>query len=728
MTPAEPAAASTSSELSQTLRHYAEILRKRLWIILAIIAVGVTGTVLYTMRQPKIYEASATIIINPQAPRVNKGEDVIEIGAGQSYAETRDFYNTQIEVIRSFPIARATVLGGELTKYYDRIAPRGEYPALSDEKRIDLAADIFLGMMTAIQHRDSRVVAINVRSTDAEFAQVLANAHVTSYMASLRTKRTVGTGAASQVLSIQLDSAQKTLREAEDKITAFKTKHDLITQSFDDKQNTVVSELQRYTTALAESRIKRIEFASQRKRAMGLADMDVLESPIFALGTNLTMIDQLKAEYVKASQHYIEVNAVYGPKTDENKAAKDKLDKLHAQLTSEAKRTMAEIEERYQAVAGAEAGYEQLVAQRRKDAEELDKVYAEYAPLLRDLKSAEDQYAKLNDRLGTSRQEGQNGLINVEPDELARSSYLVLPKMRTNVMLAVILSLLVGVGIAILLDHVDRTIKSVDGVEALVGSPLLGIIPILTEVPTDDTANAVATRDLYVYHHPTSQAAECCRSIRTNILFAAAERQMKSITVSSPRPREGKTTTTIYLGTIMAQSGQKVLLIDTDLRRPRLHKSLGVSRERGLTSLLLGDSNYDDVIKSTEVPNLFVLPCGPLPPNPAELLLTKRFKTVLDELSERFDRILLDSPPLLAVTDGVVLSRVSDGVILVAQAGKTFRDDVAMAARQLRDVNAPILGTILNIIDITDRRYGGYYYAYGGYGEGQPGAEASPTT
>ena len=132
---------------------------------------------------------------------------------------------------------------------------------------------------------------------------------------------------------------------------------------------------------------------------------------------------------------------------------------------------------------------------------------------------------------------------------------------------------------------------------------------------------------------------------------------------------------------------------------------------------MLGESNYDDTVKSTDVPNLFVLPCGPLPPNPAELLMTNRFKTILAELGERFDRILLDSPPVLAVTDAVVLARMTEGVILVAQAGKTDRDDVRMAARQFRDVDAPILGVILNDIDITDRRYGGYYYAYGGYGD-----------
>ena len=703
--------------LSETLRLYFDVIRKRIWIVATILAVGITGTILWTLRQPKIYEASATIVVNPQTPRVNKDDDMIELGAG-SIVANREYYNTQLKVLTSFPLARATVLH---EKAYERLVPRDDRPDLSDDRRIDAAAELLVKHLSAVQARESRVIAILVRDVDPELAKELANTHVDSYMAFMRGKRTVGTGQASQVLSAQLDDAKKELQQAEDAITAFKSKHALVTQSFDDKQNTVVAELQRYSGALADAKVKRIDLSALRKRAQALTHEDALESPIFALASSNsdknTVVDELKGEYVRATQKFEEVNATYGPKSEEFTAAKAQVDRLHEQLQSEGKRALREIDERYQAAVAAESGYEALVSDRQLATEQLDRLYAEYAPLLRDQKNAEEDYTKLAGRLGSSRQEGQNDMINVETHELSRKAYLVLPRMKVNVALAVMLSLLFGVGLAFLLDHLDRTIKGTEGIEALAGSPLLGIIPIVTDVPAGDAAPALAERDLYVFRHPTSQAAECCRSIRTNILFSGAERSLKTITVSSARPREGKTTTTIYLGTIMAQSGQRVLLIDTDLRRPRLHKSLGVSKERGLTSLMLGESNYDDTVKSTDVPNLFVLPCGPLPPNPAELLMTNRFKTILAELGERFDRILLDSPPVLAVTDAVVLARMTEGVILVAQAGKTDRDDVRMAARQFRDVDAPILGVILNDIDITDRRYGGYYYAYGGYGD-----------
>jgi capsular exopolysaccharide synthesis family protein len=230
---------------------------------------------------------------------------------------------------------------------------------------------------------------------------------------------------------------------------------------------------------------------------------------------------------------------------------------------------------------------------------------------------------------------------------------------------------------------------------------------------------------MYIHEHPTSHVAECCRVLRTNIMFSSPDQQPKTIVVCSANAKEGKTTTVIYLGTTMAQSGQRVLLIDTDMRRPRLHVSTGVSREPGLSNLILGEDNYDEVIRPTEVPNLFVLPCGPLPPNPAELLLTKRFETVLAELGKRFTKIILDSPPLQPVTDAVLLAKRSEGVVLVARSAKTNRDELRRATKMIRTVGGNIFGLVVNELD---RRARDSYYYYSYYGYGQDEGERPATT
>jgi len=215
--------------------------------------------------------------------------------------------------------------------------------------------------------------------------------------------------------------------------------------------------------------------------------------------------------------------------------------------------------------------------------------------------------------------------------------------------------------------------------------------------------------------------------LRFHILFSAADRQLKTLVVCSANPREGKTTSVIYLGTTMAQSGQRTLVIDTDMRRPRLHRSTGVALAPGLSNLLIGEDSYDHLIQPTEVANLFILPCGLTPPNPAELLLTKRFEHVLGELARRFDRVILDSPPIHAVTDAVVLSKRVDGAILVVRASKTMRDELRRSARQIRDVGGSIVGVIVNELDARDSYYGYGGYGYGGYGYGRYyGADPDP--
>jgi capsular exopolysaccharide synthesis family protein len=289
----------------------------------------------------------------------------------------------------------------------------------------------------------------------------------------------------------------------------------------------------------------------------------------------------------------------------------------------------------------------------------------------------------------------------------------VAPNVRKNAMIAGGIALVLGFGVIFLIVFLDRSIKNTADAQQAAGVPVVGIIPMVAAA--DLPADSDRARDLYVHEHPTSSVAECCRSLRTNILFSAADRKLKTLIVSSANPREGKTTSVIYLGTTMAQSGQRVLLIDSDMRRPRLHASTGVSRKSGLSNLILGDQNYDEVIRATDIPNLFVLPCGPTPPNPAELLMTKRFEHVLEQLEKQFDLVILDSPPLQPVTDAVVLSKHADGVLLVVRAGKTLRDEVRRSARQLQSVGGTIIGVVVNEFDATNRD--AYYYSYYGYRE-----------
>jgi len=708
-----------------SVRRYAIIVRKRLWIVIVALAIGVSAAVLLTLRQPRVFEASATIIVNPQAPRVfgNQVDEVFELGTG-SYWSNQEYYNTQVDILTSFPLARITVAQphGDTT-LVEMLAPKARSPALDDAQRPALPAARMVGSLSASRARESRGIRISVRNLNPELAEALVNEHIHSYLAHMRGKRVTGTGKVSKYLATELDSAEKVLRDTEEKVYAFKKDKDILSVALEDKQSILAADITRYSNALGDARVRRTELGSTLRRAQSLKGEDVLESPVFALIDNGDAVAAIKKTYQDELAKLNEVQSLWGPKSEKFTQQQRHVEELLASLQGEARRAVRELEVKYQAAQSTEAALVGELDRLKAEAMALGPLAIEYNRLTREQKSAEENFNLIINRLRTSQQEGRNEQINVEEHEYSRGAYLVPPRMMINVTLATLLSLMLGFGLAFLLDYLDRTIKTAEDVERLVGAPLLGIIPVVSEVSASDDPKSTRARDLYVFQNPTSRAAECCRSIRTNILFSAADRPMKTITVSSPRPREGKTTTTIYMGTIMAQSGQRVLLVDTDLRRPRLHKSLGVSKNRGLTNLILGDAKIEDVVKSTDIPNMFVLPCGPQPPNPAELLLTNRFKQVLAELEARYDFILLDSPPVLAVTDAVVLARMSSGVMLVAQAGKTQLDDVAHTARKFRDVDAPILGMILNDMDMSDRRYGYYYYSYGNYGDTPAGPE-----
>jgi capsular exopolysaccharide synthesis family protein len=306
-----------------------------------------------------------------------------------------------------------------------------------------------------------------------------------------------------------------------------------------------------------------------------------------------------------------------------------------------------------------------------------------------------------------------------------------------NLLLGLLIGLGTGIALAFAIEALDNTLKTQTDVEQALGVPVLGLVPIIGAAPGGDAAQSadnVRERDLGVFLDPKSVAAECCRSIRTNILFMSPDNPPRTIVVTSPSPQEGKTTTAINLGVTMAEAGGRVLIVDTDMRRPRLHRSFGVPNQTGISSVIVAKATLEEAIKRTDVPNLDVLPCGPVPPNPSELLHTDRFKAVLADCGRLYDRIILDSPPTSAVTDPAVLSNLADGVVLVIKAGETSRESGTHARRQLVAAKARVLGVVVNAIDFSNPAYGydyyyRNYYRYGyTYGNGPNEQKASTTT
>ncbi len=271
------------------------------------------------------------------------------------------------------------------------------------------------------------------------------------------------------------------------------------------------------------------------------------------------------------------------------------------------------------------------------------------------------------------------------------------------------------------IEFLDTTIKSQQQIDEWLSVAFLGIVPRMQR------AKEGMKQELLVHAQPRSAIAECFRSIRTNLLFMSPEKPLRTILITSSSPEDGKTTTALNLAAVMAENGSRVLLVDADMRRPKVHRALNIPNTSGLSSLILGEGNLESAIRHTDASNLWVLTCGPVPPNPAELLHTESFTTLLELMCQKFDRIIIDSPPVGAVSDAVVISTKVDGSVIVLKAGKTSRDMAQRTERTLRDVNARILGAVLNDLDLENRGYASYYYSRHGYyqAEGSEGAASS---
>jgi polysaccharide biosynthesis transport protein len=708
------AAQPAEQPLSVTARRYGQILLKRKWLILGVLAIVVAGATFFTFRQTRIYQAKLTAIVDISAPQVLGGNvrEVVDLGTG-NYWMSRDYLTSQKDIIKSRDLALRVVDQLRLQDSADFWKPGVPGP---DSTR-ETATERLMASIQVATPKENRIIEIFVQHPDPQMAARLCNAVGDAYLTFNLDHKLGSTKDAVRWLADQLDDLRKELNQSELKLHEFKKQNNVLSVPMEDKANLLTKQIEMYNNHLTDLHMKRIELGAKRTQILSLRNADPLKDSAALMGDG-TMIGDLRKGYAEEHRKLVELKARYLDNHPLVRAQQAKLDASLLHLQREIDNAVHVLDARYNEVADAERQLAGAFEVAKKEALDLNLKQIDYNRLKRGQENTEKLYGVVLTRLKESDLSANLRTNNIRLLDRATTPVApIKPNVRANTILSLFLGLLAGLGLALLVESLDTTVKSQEEVEALTKLPFLGILPSIEQgqgvAPARSSNGAVDPRkDLYLHTSPKSSVAECARSIRTNLLFMSPEKPLASLMVTSPGPREGKTTTAISLAIAMAQGGQRILLVDTDLRRPRIHKSFGVSGEVGLTGVMLGQSTLAEAVKTSEVPNLFVLPCGPLPPNPAELLHTDRFGTVMAEMLERYDRVILDSPPVIAVTDAAVLGARVDGVLLVVKAGQTAREGLRRSARVLADVGARVLGCILNDLDLTDRAYGQYYYYY----------------
>jgi capsular exopolysaccharide synthesis family protein len=696
--------ASKSAGTSRELQHYIGVLRKR-WPVLAALVVMVTvGTLVWTIRQPRIYEAACSIIIETNAPQVLEGvKDVIEMGSGSWMY--REFSQTQFRIILSRENTQRVIdrMGLEHDPTFGRtVDGKGQVSGQDIVSRL-------LGMVKVGGVRDSRIANIAVRDTDPERAVRIANAFADTYIERNLDYKLEGARTAGSWLGEQTVDLRKRLEDSELELYKFKKERNLLDIGLDDKQGMTRQNLQALNQKLADVRAKRIEIESIRKLILA-AKNDIAERESLPEIRDNVVVEKLRENYLDLLKIKADLDSRYGEKHPKIDNIQKQIEAIQRDYRRELDQVLKAFDKRYQALLDTESGLSKWMHQEKQQALELAKLEVEYRPLSRDAENNAKMFGLISQR---QKEIDLTGLLrsnNVRIlDRATTPRWPVSPRLPLNLAVGLFAGLFLGMLLVFGIEALDNTVKTPEAAEALVGAPLLGMLPILVHARQRTAANTTE-RDLTVFKDPTSAAAEACRSIRTNLMFLSAEKEVHVLVVTSPGPQDGKTTAAISLAVTMAQGGARVLLVDTDMRKPRVHRAFGLKSDRGLSTVMMGDAALADVICHSEVPNLDVLPCGPTPPNPAELIHTERFRQILEQCKRDYARVVLDSPPAGFVTDPAILGNLADGVVLVVRAGHTTREAVSFARRQLSDARARILGVIINR---TDRRAGGYgYYSY----------------
>jgi capsular exopolysaccharide synthesis family protein len=711
------------------LLDYFIILRKHQWLMLTFLLTVVTVVTIASFKTKPVYQAAARVEVDREAQNIVPFQDPNSYG---EYVDMENYIETQSKILQSETLALLTIKALDLGRYpeFGGTANSSSWTHTAGASRRPAILGDFLGRLIVQRVPNSRLIEVQFEAQDPQLAAQVVNAHLQSYLEQNFRSKFDATTQASNWLSAELEELRIKVEKSENARLAYERQNQI--WQIDEKQDITTQKLADLSKAVTEAQTALAEKeALYRMAASG--NVDALP----ATSENVVIQDLLKRK-TELDVNYSEASHQYGPNypkvlrlAAQQKEVEEDLAKARQTVVDSVQQGFATARQRVELL-------QEALNKQKAEANDLAEKLVQYHILQHDAQSNKALYDGLLQKLkeaGITAGLRSSNIRVVDP-ALAPTSPSR-PQKARNILLAILVGLVGGVGLALFREYLDNTVKSPDDIETLTGLPSLAVVPALgrpnghhgrlLRISRESRPQVTAGPrvELLSYDQPKSQISEAFRALRTSLLLSQAEHPPQVILVTSALPREGKTTVAVNLAVTLAQLGDRTLLLDSDLRKPGIRRALSlmIGKEGGLSSYLAGVSTLDEVIiPYPTIKNLEALTTGPVPPSPADLLSSYRMREALTELRRRYKFIVIDSPPIMAATDAVILSSLTDGVLLVVRSGETPKEAFTRTRDLLAAVKSRLLGVVLNAVDSSAPDY--YYtyryhpYAYGyGYGE-----------
>lgn len=713
----------SQSPKEPTLRDYWHILLRRKWTIASFLLIVMTLVSVISLRMQAKYESWGRIAVSRETPEVLGLHNDNTGGTTNAVDDISLLLETQVQVLRSQQLSL------DVAHKLRSAAPKGPIPEINSvssltplnltpptPEEISLAGRLRGGLSVSIVPR-TQILEIRYKDPDPNMAAKVVQAYIDCYLENNFDSKFQSIKQTTEWLTQQLSDLQLKVEVSQEKLVRYQREHNIV--GVDDKQNITTSRLDDLNKQLTDAELDRIV---KQTRFEGAKHGD---AELIAKTESGALIGKLRDNEADLNNKLAQATVTYGPAYPKVQELKSQLAQTEQAIVSEQRKMLAGLQSDYQVALQREKMLRGEFEKQKSAANTLNESAIQYNILKRDVDTNRQLYEGLLQRLkeaGVVAGLKSSNITVIDPARIPKSPSE--PDIPRNLMLGFMVGLLGGIGLAIVVELMDNTVNLPEDVEVTSGLPVIGVVPATRQIVDGKSKSSsgfkmalskpplVSPTPLLAHERPQSQVAEAYRALRTSVLLSSTP--PKVILVTSALPQEGKTTTATNLAIVLAQRGSRVLLIDGDLRRPRIHKFFKGTQAFGLSTLLNGQDELLKVISATPVPELSAIFAGPTPPQPAEMLSSDRMRRHLAEWRNEYDHIVIDSPPILSVTDAALLSVEADSVLLVIRSGQTTKDALRRASDLLIQVKARVQGVVVNAIDMDQPHY--YYYYGTNYG------------